>query len=149
MSDTAASTFNPRGSTTEIEHGAAFMPKFDSDGLIPAIVTDRGSGQVLMFAFMNQQALAATIETGVAHFWSRSRNKLWRKGEESGNTLKVAEMRTDCDQDVVWLRVEVQGDGVACHTGAASCFYRSISLHPEGAGGARLAPVETKGSITG
>lgn len=128
MSDTAAASFTTRGNSNEIEHGLAFMPKFDEDGLIPAIVSDRASGEVLMFAFMNRQALALTIETGIAHFWSRSRNKLWRKGEESGNTLKVSEMRTDCDQDVVWLRVDVQGNGVACHTGAVSCFYRAIPL---------------------
>ena len=146
MSDTAAASFTLRGSNTEIEHGAAFMPKFDWDGLIPAIVSDRTSGEVLMFAFMNRQALALTIETGIAHFWTRSRNKLWRKGEESGNTLKVLEMRTDCDQDVVWLRVDVQGNGVACHTGAVSCFYRSIPLHQNDTGETLLAIVEPTGA---
>ena len=125
MSDTAASTFNPRGSTTEIEHGAAFMPKFDSDGLIPAIVTDRGSGQVLMFAFMNQQALAATIETGVAHFWSRSRNKLWRKGEESGNVQELHAIYFDCDGDTLLVKVNQIG-GAACHEGFRTCFFRKI-----------------------
>lgn len=143
MSDSAAAAFPPRGTSAEIERGATFMPKFDQDGLIPAIVTSRTSGEVLMFAFMNRQALAATLDTGIAHFWSRSRNKLWRKGEESGNTLEVAEMRTDCDQDVVWLRVDVQGDGVACHTGAPSCFYRSIPLHQASAGGTSLSYLET------
>ncbi len=146
MSDKAAAGLSPRGSIAEIEHGAAFMPKFDADGLIPAIVTDHTSGEVVMFAFMNRQALAATLQTGLAHFWSRSRNKLWRKGEESGNTLKIVEMRTDCDQDVVWLRVDIQGDGVACHTGAASCFYRSIPLHQSGDGGTILEPVEIRRS---
>jgi phosphoribosyl-AMP cyclohydrolase len=81
-----------------------------------------------MFAFMNAEALALTLQTRVAHFWSRSRRKLWKKGEESGNFLRVAEVRTDCDQDVLWLRVTVGGDGVACHTGAKSCFYRSLPL---------------------
>lgn len=143
MSEKAAATFPARGTSTEIEGGTTFIPKFDADGLIPAIVSDRGTGQVLMFAFMNAEALAATIDTGIGHFWSRSRGKLWRKGEESGNTLKVAEMRTDCDQDVVWLKVDVQGDGVACHTGATSCFYRSIPLHQSAAGTMGLTPVRT------
>ena len=118
--------FAARGDTAEIEAGTVFQPKFDADGLIPAIVTDAGSGEVLMFAFMNREALAETIATGVAHFWSRSRRKQWRKGEESGNTLVVDEMRTDCDQDVIWLRVTVQGEGVACHTKRRTCFYRRI-----------------------
>ncbi len=109
-----------------IETTRSFQPKFDADGLIPAIVTDPQSGDVLMFAYMNKDALAETIGTGFAHFWSRSRGKLWKKGEESGNLLKVVELRTDCDQDVIWIRAEVQGDGVACHTGARSCFYRRI-----------------------
>lgn len=103
-----------------------FLPKFGPDGLIPAIVTDVKSGNVLMFAHMNEEALRQTISTGVAHFWSRSRARIWKKGEESGNLLKVSEVRTDCDQDVLWLAVEVEGDGVACHTGAKSCFYRRL-----------------------
>jgi phosphoribosyl-AMP cyclohydrolase len=138
MSD-AGAAFVARGRTSEIETGSVFTPKFDGDGLIPAIVSDCASGEVLMFAFMNAEALALTLSTGTAHFWSRSRGKLWRKGQESGNTLAVVEMRTDCDQDVVWLRVEVAGNGVACHTGATSCFYRQILPSPTPAG-ARLAP---------
>lgn len=121
-------TFAPRGDTRAIEQGSEFQPKFDADGLIPAIVTDVRSGEVLMFAWMNAEALALTISTRKAHFWTRSRKKLWLKGEESGNVLAVEEMRTDCDQDVVWLRVSVQGNGVACHTGARSCFYRSVRI---------------------
>lgn len=113
-------------STAELEQGTAFLPRFDQDGLIPAIVTDRAGGGVLMFAWMNAQALALTISTGEATFWSRSRKRLWKKGEESGNVLRVAEMRTDCDQDVVWLAVDIEGEGRACHTGARSCFYRRI-----------------------
>ena len=109
-----------------IETTGRFQPKFAADGLIPAIVTHRRTGDVLMFAYMNEQALEATIATGVGHFWSRSRAKIWKKGEESGNLLKVIELRTDCDQDVIWLAAEVQGDGVACHTGERSCFYRRI-----------------------
>ncbi len=123
-----ASTFAPRGTTTEVEQGTSFQPKFDGDGLIPAIVTDAQGAGVLMFAWMDQAALALTIETGIGHFYSRSRRKLWKKGEESGNLLRVTEMRTDCDQDVVWLKVHVEGNGVACHTGAVSCFYRTLPL---------------------
>lgn len=121
---------NPAGATTaqEIEQGTAFTPRFDRDGLIGAIVTDALTGQVLMFAYMNADALAATIDTRMAHFWSRSRGRLWRKGEDSGNTLTVEELRVDCDQDVLWLKVRVAGDGVACHTGARSCFYRALPL---------------------
>jgi len=122
------SDFAARGSPGEVEQGLSFQPHFDADGLIPAIVTDAASGEVLMFAFMNREALALTIETRVAHFWSRSRRRLWRKGEESGNVLEVAEVLTDCDQDVLWLRVTIAGQGVACHTGARSCFYRSVPL---------------------
>jgi phosphoribosyl-AMP cyclohydrolase len=110
-----------------IETTNAFKPSFGTNGLLPAIVTDYRSGGVLMFAHMNKVALDETIATGFAHFWSRSRGKLWKKGEESGNLLKVIELRTDCDQDVVWIAAEVLGDGVACHTGARSCFYRRIA----------------------
>jgi phosphoribosyl-AMP cyclohydrolase len=119
--------FHPRGTAAAIEGGLQFQPKFDADGLIPAIATDVG-GAVLMFAWMNAEALRLTIETGVAHFWTRSRQKIWKKGEESGNLLIVRELRTDCDQDALWLTVEIQGAGVACHTGAISCFYRSVPL---------------------
>jgi len=125
-------TFAARGSKADIESGFGFQPKFDGDGLIPAIVTDAGTGEVLMFAFMNAEALALTIKRGVAHFWSRSRGALWKKGEESGNMLNIVEMRTDCDQDVLWLRVTVSGDGVTCHTGQRSCFYRTIPLQQDG-----------------
>jgi phosphoribosyl-AMP cyclohydrolase len=121
-------TFAPRGSKADIENGLDFAPKFDADGLIPAIVTDSDTGEVLMFAYMNAEALALNLETGVAHFWSRSRNALWKKGAESGNVFKIIEMRTDCDQDVVWLRVTIDGDGLACHTGRRSCFYRVLPV---------------------
>lgn len=117
--------------TEETTH--SFRPVFGPDDLIPAIVTDPASGDVLMFAYMNEEALAQTIASGFAHFWSRSRAKLWKKGDESGNLLKVIELRTDCDQDVIWVAVEVQGDGVACHTGARSCFYRRV-VQPTGNG---------------
>lgn len=121
-------TFAPRGATPDIEQGDIFQPKFDGEGLIPAIVTDAQGAGVLMFAWMDRQALALTIETGIGHFYSRSRRRLWKKGEDSGNLLRVTEMRTDCDQDVVWLKARVEGDGVACHTGAVSCFYRKLPL---------------------
>lgn len=124
--------FAARGSAGEIERGQTFAPLFDAQGLIPAIVTDAASGEVLMFAYMNRQALTLTIETGIGHFWSRSRSKLWQKGEESGNRLVVREIRTDCDQDVIWLRVAVEGGGVACHTGERSCFYRRLGTSGEG-----------------
>jgi phosphoribosyl-AMP cyclohydrolase len=123
--------FAPRGTAHEIETGAAFQPKFDGAGLIAAIIVDAVSGEVVMFAWMNELALAESLKTGVAHFWSRSRQKLWRKGEESGNTLEISEIRTDCDQDSLVLKVRVRGDGVACHTGAKSCFYRMLDRVPE------------------
>lgn len=126
--------FDERGTKADIEEGGRFQPLFDADGLIPAIVTDWDSGEVLMFAWMNALALQKTLETRTAHFWSRSRGKLWLKGEESGNTLRVREMRTDCDQDVILVRAELLGAGVACHTGARSCFYRRIEDDGQGAG---------------
>jgi phosphoribosyl-AMP cyclohydrolase len=117
-----------RGTPAEVEGGLAFSPKFDTDGLMAAIVTDAASGEVLMLAWMNAEALAITLETRLAHFWSRSRRRLWKKGEESGNLMEVSEIRTDCDQDALWLKVRVAGAGVACHTGERSCFYRSLPL---------------------
>lgn len=136
-----ASPFAERGTTHDIEHGLAFQPRFDADGLIPAIVTDAASGGVLMFAWMNAEALALTMETCMGHFWSRSRQRLWKKGEDSGNVLDIAEVLTDCDQDVVWLKVHVAGDGVACHTGARSCFYRALPLGAKPAPGVTLTRV--------
>lgn len=124
--------FAKRGPIQDVETGLDFQPKFAADGLIPAIVTDATSGEVLMFAWMNAEALALTIETGQGHFWSRSRSRIWKKGEDSGNVLSVDEMRVDCDQDVLWLSAHVEGDGVACHTGARSCFYRRVPLGKAG-----------------
>lgn len=109
-----------------LEDGAAFTPRFDANGLVTAVVTDAGDGILLMVAHMNAEALALTIETGIAHYWSRSRNALWKKGETSGNFQRVVEMRTDCDQDAVWLRVNVLGHDATCHTGRRSCFYRKV-----------------------
>lgn len=108
-----------------IETTTALTPRWNADGLIAAIAQDAGSGQVLMLAWMNAEALAATLRTGRATYWSRSRGKLWVKGEESGHTQQVREVRIDCDQDAVLLLVEQTG--AACHTGQASCFYRSVS----------------------
>ncbi len=108
------------------EETTAFAPRFDASGLIPAIVTDAKDGTVLMFAFMNAQSLKLTQETGFAHFWSRSRNSLWKKGETSGELLKVVEILTDCDQDVLQVKAEALGKGVSCHTGRRSCFYRRV-----------------------
>lgn len=110
--------------TNEREAGTTLDPKYDAAGLITAVATDAASGEVLMLAHMNAEALAATLETGEATFWSRSRGRLWKKGETSGHTLRVVEARIDCDQDAVWLRVEPHGP--ACHTGERSCFYRRI-----------------------
>jgi phosphoribosyl-AMP cyclohydrolase len=120
-------------SKDELENGLGFTPRFDDSGLIAAIVADAATGDVLMLAFMNQDALTLTLATGEAHFWSRSRRTLWRKGETSGNVLRIVEMRTDCDQDCVLLRVAVGGDGAACHTGRTSCFYRRVETDKPGA----------------
>ena len=121
-------SFPVAGSKQELEEGNVFTPRFNDDGLIPAIVTDATTGEVLMFAYMNAEALFLSIETGEAHFFSRSRGKLWRKGEDSGNVLKVGSLRTDCDQDVLWLGVDIGGHGAACHTGRKTCFYREVAL---------------------
>jgi phosphoribosyl-AMP cyclohydrolase len=120
--------FATRLDEESVENGVALMPKFDADGLIVAIAVDAEAGDVLMVAHMNAEALARTIETSEAWFWSRSRRKLWRKGEESGNTLRVVELRVDCDQDAILIKVRIAGDGVACHRGYRSCFYRSVPL---------------------
>ncbi len=118
--------FPARTTTAEIELGATLQPKFGPDGLIPCITTDATTNEVLMFAFMNAEALAQTIKTSKATYWSRSRNKFWVKGEESGNVQLVKEIRVDCDQDVLLLKVENVG-GAACHNGYKSCFYRKLT----------------------
>jgi phosphoribosyl-AMP cyclohydrolase len=106
------------------ERGTELDPKWDAAGLVAAVVTDVADGTVLMLAHMNAEALATTMATGEAHFWSRSRGRLWKKGESSGHVMRVVEMRIDCDQDAIWLAVEPVGP--ACHTGERSCFYRRI-----------------------
>ena len=111
----------------DIEEGLKFQPKFDAAGLVTCVATDVGSGDVLMVAHMNDEALRRTIASGEAWYFSRSHNALWRKGETSGHVQRVVEMRVDCDQDAIWLKVEQAGAG-ACHTGRASCFYRSVPL---------------------
>jgi len=116
----------PPADKAELESGASFTPRFDEKGLVTAVVTDADRGDVLMVAHMNAEALALTLETGIAHYWSRSRNTLWKKGETSGNIQSVVELRTDCDQDALWLRVRVAGDNATCHTGRRSCFYRTV-----------------------
>jgi len=119
-------------STHDIEEGLALLPKFDADGLVTAVVTDIASGDVLMVAHMNAEALAKTIETGEAWYFSRSRRRLWKKGESSGHVQRVSELRVDCDQDAVWIKVAQEGPG-ACHTGRRSCFYRAAPLGQKGA----------------
>lgn len=116
----------PSGNKAELEGAGPFTPRFDANGLVTAVVTDVANGELLMVAHMNAEALALTIDTGVAHYYSRSRQSLWKKGETSGNLQKVEEIRTDCDQDVVWLKVVMTGHNAACHTGRKSCFYRVV-----------------------
>lgn len=111
-----------------LEEGAVFTPRFDASGLITAVVTDARDDALLMVAHMNAQALELTLDTGIAHYWSRSRASLWKKGESSGNLQHVVELRTDCDQDVILLKVNVAGHDATCHTGRRSCFYRRITM---------------------
>lgn len=108
------------------EEGNLFQPKFDVNGLVTAVVCDHESNEVVMLAYMNAEALEKTITTGEAHYWSRSRNELWHKGATSGNVQRVIEIRTDCDQDAVLLKVAVTGAEASCHTGRVSCFYRIV-----------------------
>lgn len=116
-----------------LEEGSAFAPRFDANGLIVCVTVEAATREILMVAYMNQLALDKTIETGIAHYWSRSRNALWRKGDTSGQVQRVVSLSVDCDQDAIQLMVEAGGDGKACHTGRKSCFYRSLSSE----GGAR------------
>jgi phosphoribosyl-AMP cyclohydrolase len=114
-----------------LERGLKLTPRFDENGLVCAVAQDHETGDILMIAWMNAQSLALTVETGIAHYWSRSRQQLWKKGETSGQLQDVHEIRVDCDQDALVLRVSVQGDGGCCHVGFKSCFYRVVS---DGAG---------------
>lgn len=124
-------SFASRGDSHAIEEGTDLAPKFDAQGLIPAIAADAASGTVLMMAWMDAAALSATIETGEAHFYSRSRKAMWRKGESSGHVQRVREIRLDCDQDTVLLLVDQEGPG-ACHVGYESCFFRRVTPAGDG-----------------
>ncbi|HET6839601.1 MAG TPA: phosphoribosyl-AMP cyclohydrolase [Bradyrhizobium sp.] len=128
---------SPSDEINEIEDGLKFRPRFDASGLVTCVATDAGTGEVLMVAHMNDEALRKTIASGEAWYFSRSRKSLWRKGETSGQVQRVVEMRLDCDQDAVWIRVEQTG--AACHTGRHSCFYRKVT---GGEGDARLSFVD-------
>lgn len=131
-----ARRFAARSSVEQVEEGAELAPKFDAEGLIPAVTTDFHTGELLMQGYMNAEALQRTIETGEAHYYSRSRGALWHKGATSGLVQAVKELLIDDDQDCVWLKVEVTG-GASCHVGYRSCFYRRIPL-----GSAHDAPLE-------
>src|SRR6201987_734112 len=134
--------FAPPGAAADLEEGSAFTPKFDADGLVTCVATDAHSGDVLMVAHMNAEALAKTIASGEAWYFSRSRRALWKKGETSGHTQRVVEMRIDCDQDAVLIKVEkIAG---ACHTGRRSCFYRAVPLGTS-AGKLRAAKLKFRG----
>ena len=124
-------SFPPPGPAASLEEGTTLTPKFDADGLVTCVATDATSAEVLMVAHMNAEALAKTIATGEAWYYSRSRRALWKKGETSGHGQRVVAMRVDCDQDAVWIKVEQTGG--ACHTGRRSCFYRAVSLGEPGA----------------
>ena len=134
-----AIAFDPPGSKAAVEEGTAFTPRFDRDGLVACIAVDAEDGRVLMLAHMNAESLARTIETGEAWYWSRSRGELWHKGATSGQIQRVVEMRVDCDQDALLIRVAVGGDGGCCHTGRRDCFYRRVV--PQADGRATLEPV--------
>jgi phosphoribosyl-AMP cyclohydrolase len=129
----------PTVDKTALEEGATFLPQFSPEGLVVCIAVDDATGEILMLAHMNREALEKTLATGVVHYWSRSRRELWRKGDTSGQIQTLVELRVDCDQDALLARVRVGGDGGACHTGRRSCFYRKVETGPDGA---RLAPVK-------
>jgi phosphoribosyl-AMP cyclohydrolase len=126
-----------------LEEGLEFAPKFSSDGLLTCVTVDADDGVVLMVAHMNAEALEKTLASGVVHYWSRSRQSLWRKGDTSGQTQRLVELRVDCDQDALLARVRVGGDGGACHTGRRSCFYRRVEHDAEGA---RLTEIASRRS---
>lgn len=137
----SAPPFGERASREQVERGLVFAPKFDAEGLIPAIAVCVDSGEVVMQAYMNREALTKTVETGEAHYWSRSRKELWHKGATSGHVQKVRELRVDCDQDCLLLKVEVLGPGT-CHLGYPSCFHRAVVVENAGGGPLALKRVE-------
>ncbi|MET4633697.1 phosphoribosyl-AMP cyclohydrolase [Kaistia defluvii] len=120
--------FATPGSHAEVEEGSMLTPRFGADGLVAAVVTDFDTGDVVMLAWMNAEALARTIETGEGWYWSRSRKELWHKGATSGHAQTVREMRVDCDQDAIWIKVSTAGTGANCHTGRKGCFYRTVPV---------------------
>jgi len=124
----ASHAFPAPGPKAELEEGTALTPRFGADGLVTCVTTEAETGELLMVAHMNAEALAKTLETGEAWYWSRSRGELWHKGATSGQIQTVVEMRVDCDQDALWLKVKVAGDGGCCHTGRQSCFYRKVEV---------------------
>jgi len=126
MSDMTTPAFPSAPDAAALERGAILAPRFNAEGLVAAVATDASTGEVLMLAWMNAVALERTLATGEAHYFSRSRQTLWRKGETSGQVQTVQEIRVDCDQDALWLKVVVGGDGGACHVGFRSCFYRVV-----------------------
>ncbi len=133
MSDDTKSSIEDRKlSKDALENGTIFAPRFNESGLVPAIAVDAKDGTILMVAHMNAASLALSLETGIAHYWSRSRNSIWKKGETSGNVQKISEMRTDCDQDVILLKVTTGANGANCHTGRKSCFYRMVVRDQDG-----------------
>lgn len=138
---------HPRSSVEQVEEGRTLAPRFDSDGLIACISTDATSGEVLMLGYMNREALEKTIQTGEAHYWSRSRRILWHKGATSGLVQHVEEMRIDDDQDVVWLRVRIAGSGASCHVGYRSCFYRRVPVGAQRTPGDELVFTESQKSF--
>lgn len=136
----AVNAFPPPGDKKQLEEGLVFSPKFDADGLIPAIAIDAATKEPLMLAYMNAESLRLTLELGEAVYWSRSRKEIWHKGKTSGHIQRVVEIRTDCDQDAVVLYVEQIGEG-ACHTGRSGCFYRKVAGRTQ-EGGALLSFIE-------
>jgi len=128
-----AALFPSPGTKAELEEGDVLTPRFDADGLVVCVTADAKDNSILMLAYMNAEALKLTLDTGIAHYWSRSRQSLWRKGDTSGQIQKVVEIRVDCDQDALLMTVEPGGDGGACHTGRRSCFYRKVVAGSDGA----------------
>ena len=122
------SLFKDRVSVEQVEESSDLAPSFDSHGLMPVVTTDINTGDVLMIGYMNKESLELTIKTKKAHYWSRSREKVWKKGETSGLFQNVIELRIDDDQDSLWLKVDIEGSGASCHVGYKSCFYRSVPL---------------------
>ncbi|WEE77028.1 phosphoribosyl-AMP cyclohydrolase [Comamonas testosteroni] len=140
--ESAQIMLNARTSIEQVEEGRELAPKFDREGLIACVTTAADSGEVLMLGYMDREALEKTLRTGEAHYWSRSRQKLWHKGATSGLVQTIEEMRIDDDQDAIWLRVRVSGSGASCHVGYRSCFYRRVPIGPQRRAGTDLTYTE-------